>query len=47
MCTGLGLAIVKKKLEEVKGLIRVESEDSTTKFIVNIPSSESVLVSNI
>ncbi len=47
MGTGLGLAIVKKKLEEVKGLIHVESEDSTTKFIVNIPSSEGVLVSNI
>ena len=47
MGTGLGLAIVKKKLEEVKGLIHVESEDSTTKFIVNIPSSEDVLVSNI
>jgi signal transduction histidine kinase len=47
MGTGLGLAIVKKKLEEVRGLIRVESEDSTTKFIVNIPSSEGVLVSNI
>ncbi len=47
MGTGLGLAIVKKKLEEVKGLIHVESEDSKTKFIVNIPSSEGVLVSNI
>ena len=47
MGTGLGLAIVKKKLEEVKGLIHVESEDSTTKFIVNIPSSEGVLASNI
>lgn len=47
MGTGLGLAIVKKKLEEVKGLIRVESENSTTKFIVNIPSSKGVLVSNI
>jgi signal transduction histidine kinase len=47
MGTGLGLAIVKKKLEEVKGLIHVESENSTTKFIVNIPSSEGVLVSNI
>ena len=47
MGTGLGLAIVKKKLEEVKGLIHVESENSTTKFIVNIPSSESILVSNI
>jgi len=47
MGTGLGLAIVKKKLEEVKGLIHVESEDSTTKFIVSIPSSEGVLVSNI
>ncbi|MBS1257933.1 MAG: Adaptive-response sensory-kinase SasA [Candidatus Scalindua arabica] len=47
MGTGLGLAIVKKKLEEVRGLIHVESEDSTTRFIVNIPSSESVLVSNI
>lgn len=47
MGTGLGLAIVKKKLEGVKGLIHVESEDSTTKFIVSIPSSEGVLVSNI
>ena len=47
MGTGLGLAIVKRKLEEVRGLIHVESEDSTTKFIVNIPSSEGVLVSNI
>ncbi len=47
MGTGLGLSIVKKKLEEVKGLIHVESKDSTTKFIVNIPSSEGVLVSNI
>lgn len=47
MGTGLGLAIVKKKLEEVKGLIHVESEDSSTKFIVNIPSSEGALVSNI
>ncbi len=42
MGTGLGLAIVKKKLEEVRGLIHVESEGSTTKFIVNIPSSEGV-----
>jgi len=47
MGTGLGLAIVKKKLEEVRGLIHVESESSSTKFIVNIPSSEGVLVSNI
>ncbi|MGR3174127.1 MAG: two-component system sensor histidine kinase NtrB [Candidatus Scalindua sp.] len=45
MGTGLGLAIVKKKLEEVRGLIHVESEGSTTKFIVNIPSSKGVLVS--
>ena len=45
MGTGLGLAIVKKKLEEVRGLIHVESENSKTRFIVNIPLSEGVLAS--
>lgn len=42
--TGLGLAIVKKKLEEMGGTVSVENTNSTTKFIVNIPSSEGVLV---
>ncbi|MFQ5964263.1 MAG: ATP-binding protein [Candidatus Scalinduaceae bacterium] len=45
--TGLGLAIVKKKLEEVGGMIQVESTESATKFVVDIPSSESFLVSNM
>jgi signal transduction histidine kinase len=44
MGTGLGLAIVKKKLEEIRGVIHVESSDSTTRFVVNIPSSNGVLV---
>lgn len=43
--TGLGLTIVKRKLEEVGGMIHVESANSTTKFIVNIPSSEGILAS--
>jgi signal transduction histidine kinase len=47
MGTGLGLAIVKRKLEELGGMIHVKSEDSSTRFTVKIPSSESVLVSNI
>jgi signal transduction histidine kinase len=47
MGTGLGLAIVKKKLEELKGMVHVKSEDSSTRFTVKIPSSEGVLVSNI
>jgi len=45
--TGLGLAIVKRKLDELKGMVQVKSEDSSTRFTVKIPSSESVLVSNI
>ena len=45
--TGLGLAIVKKKLEELKGMIHVTSDDSSTRFTVRIPSSEGVLASNI
>ena len=44
MGTGLGLAIVKKKLEEIRGMIKVESSNSTTRFVVNIPSSDGVLV---
>ncbi|MHC4268144.1 MAG: two-component system sensor histidine kinase NtrB [Planctomycetota bacterium] len=44
MGTGLGLAIVKKKLEEIRGLIHVESDNSATRFVVNIPSSDGVLV---
>ncbi|GAX60286.1 signal transduction histidine kinase [Candidatus Scalindua japonica] len=44
MGTGLGLAIVKKKLEELRGMIKVKSENSSTKFTVKIPSSEGVLV---
>ncbi|KHE91194.1 MAG: two-component sensor kinase [Candidatus Scalindua brodae] len=47
MGTGLGLAIVKKKLEEIRGMVHVQSEDSFTRFTVKIPSSEGVLVSNI
>ncbi|MBC8555768.1 MAG: GHKL domain-containing protein, partial [Candidatus Brocadiales bacterium] len=47
MGTGLGLAIVKKKLEEIRGMVHVKSEDSFTRFTVKIPSSEGVLVSNI
>jgi len=45
--TGLGLAIVKKKLEELKGMIHVTSDDSSTRFTVRIPSSEGILASNI
>ena len=45
--TGLGLAIVKKKLEEMGGMVLVENTNSTTKFIVNIPSSEGILVSSV
>ncbi len=44
MGTGIGLAIVKKKLEEIRGVIHVESSSTSTKFIVNIPSSDGVLV---
>ena len=44
MGTGIGLAIVKKKLEEIRGVIHVESSSASTKFIVNIPSSDGVLV---
>ena len=44
--TGLGLAIVKKKLEEMGGMIYVENTNSSTRFIINIPSSEGVLASN-
>lgn len=43
MGTGLGLAIVKKKLEEMRGVVHVDSSNSTTKFTVNIPSSDGVL----
>ena len=46
MGTGLGLAIVKKKLEEIRGVIHVESSNSATRFVVNIPSSNGVLVGN-
>jgi signal transduction histidine kinase len=45
--TGLGLAIVKKKLEELKGVIHVTSDDSYTQFTVKIPTSEGALVSSI
>lgn len=45
--TGLGLSIVKKKLEEMNGVISVENNNSTTKFIVNIPSSERVLADKV
>jgi signal transduction histidine kinase len=45
--TGLGLAIVKKKLEELKGMVHVKSEDLSTIFTVKIPSSEDILISNI
>ncbi|HJO55809.1 MAG TPA: ATP-binding protein, partial [Candidatus Scalindua sp.] len=43
--TGLGLAIVKKKLEELKGMVNVKSDGSSTKFTVKIPTSEGALVS--
>lgn len=44
--TGLGLSIVKKKLEDMDGSIRVENNTKGAMFIINLPVTEPVLVSN-
>ncbi len=44
--TGLGLSIVKKKLEEMDGSIRVENNTKGAMFIINLPATNPVLVTN-